>query len=87
MKIIEGMSQGKCIVTTPVGAEGVVCKDGKNIFIASSPSGFADHIVELLNNSILRNETGKYAIENVRENYNIFVSSENLMNFFRELTA
>jgi polysaccharide biosynthesis protein PslH len=87
MKIIEGMSLGKCIVTTPVGAKGVVCIDRKNIFIASSPSDFADHIVELLDNSFLNNEAGKNAIENVRENYNIFVSSKNLMNFFRELTA
>ena len=87
IKIVEGMSQGKCIVSTPAGARGVICMDRKNIFIGASPSGFADSIIELLTNSSLRSETGKNAIENVRENYNIFTSSENLMNFYRELTA
>lgn len=87
MKIIEGMSMGKCIVSTPVGAEGIFCTDRKNIFIESSPAGFADAIIELVTNSSLRSETGEKAIENVRENYNILVSSEGLLNFYRELTA
>jgi polysaccharide biosynthesis protein PslH len=87
LKIIEGMSLGKSIVTTPVGADGIICSDNKNIFIASTPSGFAERIIKLLTNSVLRNETGKNAIDNVRENYNIFVSSANLMNFYEEITA
>jgi glycosyltransferase involved in cell wall biosynthesis len=87
MKILEGMSMGKCIVSTTVGAEGIFCTDRSNIFIESSPSGFADAIIELLTNSSLRSETGRKAIENVRENYNILVSSEGLLNFYRELTV
>jgi polysaccharide biosynthesis protein PslH len=87
MKIIEGMSLGKCIVSTPSGAEGVICRDRKDIFIESGASGFADIITELLYSPALRIETGKRAIENVRENYNIFVSPKGLMNFYRELTS
>jgi glycosyltransferase involved in cell wall biosynthesis len=87
MKIIEGMSLGKCIISTPSGAEGVICTDRKDIFIESTASGFADTISELLSNPALTLETGKRAIENVRENYNIFVSSEGLMNFYKELTS
>jgi glycosyltransferase involved in cell wall biosynthesis len=87
MKILEGMSMGKCIVSTPVGAEGIICTNKRNIFIESSPSGFADAIIELVTNSSLRFMTGKKAIENVRENYNILASSEGLLNFYRELTA
>jgi polysaccharide biosynthesis protein PslH len=87
LKIIEGMSLGKSIVTTPVGAEGIICSDNKDIFIASTPSGFAERIIKLLTNSDLRDETGKNAIDNVSENYNIFVSSANLMNFYEEITA
>lgn len=87
MKIIEGMSHGKCIVTTPVGAEGLIYSDRKDIFIASGASDFAEHVIELLTNTILRSETGNNATNNVRKNYNIFTSSEKLMNFYRELTA
>jgi len=87
MKIIEGMCHGKCIVATPVAAEGLDYEDKKDIFIESGAAAFASRIVKLLNNSGLRREIGKNAIKNVRKNYNIFVSSENLMNFYRELTS
>jgi glycosyltransferase involved in cell wall biosynthesis len=87
MKIIEGMSLGKCIVATPMAAEGLDCENKKDIFIASGATGFADNIIELLTNSDLRRETGKNAIKNVRKNYNILALSENLMNLYRELTA
>jgi polysaccharide biosynthesis protein PslH len=87
MKIIEGMSLGKCIVSTPVGAEGLLYEDKKDIFIASEASGFSEHIIELLTNPVLRGETAKNAGNNVRKNYNILVSSEKIMNFYRELTG
>jgi glycosyltransferase involved in cell wall biosynthesis len=87
MKIIEGMSLGKCIVATPLAAEGLIYENKKDIFIATGASGFAENIIELLVNSNLRRETGENAIKNVRNNYNILASSENLMNFYRELTA
>ena len=35
----------------------------------------------------LRKEMGENAIKNVRKNYNILASSENLINFYRELTS
>ena len=87
MKIIEGMIHGKCIVATPVAAEGIDYEDKMDIFIASDAGVFASDIIELLTNHSLRIETGKNAIKNVRKNYNIFVSSENLMNFYRGLTT
>jgi len=87
MKIIEGMCYGKCIVATPVAAEGLDYDNKTDIFIESDPSAFASGIVKLLNNPGLRKEIGENAIKNVRKNYNIFVSSENLMNFYRELTS
>jgi glycosyltransferase involved in cell wall biosynthesis len=87
VKIIEGMSLGKCIVASPLGAEGLDYETNKDIFIASEAHGFANRIIELLTNSNLRRKTGENAVNNVRKNYNILVSSENLMNFYRELTA
>ena len=59
----------------------------KTFLLRSGASDFADNIIELLTNSNLRRETGENAIKNVRKNYNILASSENLMNFYRELTA
>jgi glycosyltransferase involved in cell wall biosynthesis len=87
MKIIEGMSFGKSIVATPLAAEGIEYKNGKEIFIASDAIGFADNIIRLLTNDDLRRETGENAILNVKKNYNTLASSEKLINFYRELTA
>jgi polysaccharide biosynthesis protein PslH len=87
MKIIESMYHGKCIVATPVAAEGLDYEDKKNIFIESEAHAFASRIVKLLNNPGLRSEIGENAIKNVQKNYNIFAISENLVNFYRELTS
>jgi len=87
LKILEGMNMGKCIVATPLAAEGLEYDNGKNIFIAPDAASFADHIVKLLLNADLRRATGENAIKNVRKNYNILASSEQLINFYRELTA
>ena len=78
---------GKCIVATPMAAEGLEYMNDKNIFIASDAASFADHIVKLLLNADLRRVTGENAIRNVRENYNILASSEQLINFYREIIA
>jgi len=87
MRIIEGMSHAKSIVSTSRGAEGIDYEDKRNIFIADTPEDFAYRIIDLLRNADLRRETGKNAIENVRKNYNILASTENLLKFYSELTA
>ncbi len=48
IKIIEGMSYGKAIVSTRVGAEGIGYTDGKNILIADDPEQFAASVIHLL---------------------------------------
>jgi glycosyltransferase involved in cell wall biosynthesis len=87
MRIIEGMSLGKSIVTTYRGAEGIDDENKRNIFIADSPEDFSDCIIELLKNTDLLKQTGKNAIENVRKNYNILASTKNLLKFYSELIA
>ncbi|MBA4321650.1 MAG: hypothetical protein C0408_02415 [Odoribacter sp.] len=87
MKIIEGMSRGKSIVATHRAAEGLDYENKKNIFVTSGVSLFASYIIELLTNPDLRREMGENAIKNVRKNYNILASSENLIKFYRELTS
>ena len=47
VKIIEGMAMGKAVISTPIGAEGIDCTDGKDILLASTASAFAEHMVSL----------------------------------------
>lgn len=85
MKILEGMSLGKPIVATPAAAEGIIFKENKDIFIAADPGEFAAHIIRLLLDENLRNATGINARENVRKNYDIFASAEELIKFYNQL--
>ena len=48
VKLIEGLSYGKCIVTTSIGAEGIHYEQNKNIVIADTPKDFCNAIIELI---------------------------------------
>jgi glycosyltransferase involved in cell wall biosynthesis len=85
MKIIESMNMGKSVIATSAAVEGLEFEAGKDIFIAGNRDDFARHIITLLNDKSLRDSTGRNAIENVRKNYNILVSTENLLNFYSQL--
>jgi polysaccharide biosynthesis protein PslH len=86
MKILEGMSLGKCIVATPASAEGIIFENKKDIFIEQDALLFADRITMLLRDANLRKITGANAQENVRKNYNTLAAAEDLMNFYTLFT-
>jgi sugar transferase (PEP-CTERM/EpsH1 system associated) len=65
IKIPEAMAMAKAVVSTPVGAEGLPFRDGREIRIAERPEDFARTVVEILNNASLRNSLGKAAREEV----------------------
>lgn len=50
IKIVEGLSLGKAIVSTSIGAEGIEAKDGEEIMIANTPNEFVGKTVKLLQN-------------------------------------
>jgi sugar transferase (PEP-CTERM/EpsH1 system associated) len=68
LKILDGMSMGKAIVSTPVGCEGLNVTDGTNIAIADGPDAFAQKTVELLRNPDVRLRMGREA-RRVAEGY------------------
>jgi len=48
LKILEAMSMGKAVVSTTIGAEGIACQEGIDIFLGDSPQEFADKVLILL---------------------------------------
>ena len=48
VKILDAWLWGLPIVATPIGAEGIMRRDGENILIASDAAAFADAVVRLL---------------------------------------
>ena len=49
LKALEAMAMRMPLVSTPTGVEGINCKDGEHVFIAETPTAFANKVVEVLN--------------------------------------
>jgi polysaccharide biosynthesis protein PslH len=82
VKIIEGMSNSKPIITTTIGCEGIDAENGKHIFITDDSSQFSKYIITLLNDKDLMLKTGKQAAEFVYQNYDDHFLNEKLVDFY-----
>jgi len=60
LKILEGMSMSKAIISTSVGAEGIDHTDGEDILLKDTPEDFCNAVIDVMANSDLRKklETG-----------------------------
>jgi glycosyltransferase involved in cell wall biosynthesis len=61
LKMVDAMSQGKAIVATPVGAEGIDGRDGEEFLLVADPDAFADTVVRLLGDNVERARLGRNA--------------------------
>jgi glycosyltransferase involved in cell wall biosynthesis len=74
IKIIEAMALGKAVITTEVGAEGILYQNDVNILIADTKTEFINAIEKCLDNPGFYHEVGKNAkalIETVYDNKQI----------------
>ncbi|MCF8363843.1 MAG: glycosyltransferase family 4 protein [Prolixibacteraceae bacterium] len=69
VKIIEGMMYQKCIITTPVGCEGIKALNKEHLYIAKNHKQFSDMTINLLTNKKKAIETGQKAYNFVRSVY------------------
>lgn len=70
-KIGEAMAHGRPVVTTPIGAQGMGLKHRENILISDSPAGFAECVMELIENEELYKKIQRNGIKYIEENYTI----------------
>ena len=85
IKIIEGMSYGKPIVSTSVGAEGIHYTDGINILIANEAKQFSQKVIELLNDVNLQQQLQKNASELAYQQFDNTKVVSKLVNFYTQL--
>lgn len=85
VKIIEGMAMGKCVISTPIGAEGISCTDGKDILLARSATDMAEAIGSIIENPERAHAIGLAARELVRTHYANDRIVRDLIAFFRDL--
>ena len=69
VKIIEGMSLGKCIISTSIGVKGINCTNNKNILIANTKNEFIKAMCFCIQNPDKVHEIGSEAKKYVRDNF------------------
>ena len=69
VKIIEGMTLGKCIISTSIGVKGINCTNNKNILIANTKNEFIKAMCFCIQNPEKVNEIGNEAKKYARDNF------------------
>jgi glycosyltransferase involved in cell wall biosynthesis len=87
IKIIEGMSYGKAIVSTSIGAEGIPVTDGKNILIADTPQSFCNAVIELLKDDTKRHELEREAQKFAEAEFDNKKVAASLIGFYNSLNV
>jgi polysaccharide biosynthesis protein PslH len=85
IKIIEGLSYGKAIVSTSVGAEGIPVNAGEHLLIADDADAFTKSVTELLENADRKNELEKNAKKFAEENLDNTAVTAKLVAFYKTL--
>lgn len=83
IKVLNAMAQGKAVVTTSVGAEGINVENKKNIIISDDPKEFAENMIYLLKNPEVAKKMGEYGRNLIENNY-AWEIIFNQMNFIYE---
>lgn len=85
LKILEAMGMGKAVVSTRIGAEGLLVRDGHDILLADSPSDFATRVGDVLSNRALADEMGARARSLAVDRYGWSAAVDRLAEFYDEL--
>lgn len=85
IKIVEGMTAARTIISTPVGAEGIHCENGKNILLATTPEEFAGAVRSCILDPEKCRLIGKNARMLIEEEHNNDRLMEKLSAFYRSL--
>ena len=85
IKIIESMALGKTVITTLVGAEGILYDEDVNIIIAENKAKMAEYIRRINENPAIAVETGKAARKLVEEQYDNRKITQRLLLFYEQI--
>jgi glycosyltransferase involved in cell wall biosynthesis len=84
VKIIEGMSHSKAIVTTPVGCEGIDAENKKVLFVAETPEAFSENVITLLTDREKLDDMGAKALQFVHQQFDNGVLISHLVDFYKQ---
>ena len=61
IKIVEAMAYSRCVVTTPIGAEGIDVENGKHLFIGETPNELKQIITSIIEKPSIADKVAKEA--------------------------
>lgn len=84
IKIFEALAQGKAIVTTTIGAEGMHVKHQQELFIAADAAAFARHIIYLYHHRSIISQIGQAGQALIHREYNRTQQIDALLAFLKQ---
>ena len=87
IKILEGMSLGKVVITTSIGAEGIDACYGKEIIVADTPDAFAEAVTHCLSHPEECRRIGMNAAAFVRTRFDEKTLGTELMRFYQTISG
>jgi glycosyltransferase involved in cell wall biosynthesis len=87
IKIIEGMAAKKCILSTRIGAEGIICQNNKDIVLADTAEEWIDAILQLLSNPNKIEQISSDALQSVSNNYDNLSITKKYLEFFEVIRS
>jgi len=85
IKIIEGMTASSPIVSTTVGAEGIMCTHEKDIMLADTPKDFVAAIEKLVDNPSFAKKLGDDAFRLIENDHNNKIIIQKLIKFYEAI--
>ena len=85
IKILEGMAAGKTVISTTLGAEGILCSPGSDILLADTADEFRESVRKAITNAALRETMGRQARETIAGRYHPKALIAKLAAFYEEL--
>jgi len=84
IKIFQALAQGKLVLTSPVGIEGIEAKDKKEILLANAIEDYVEAIDFIKNNPQLANNIAKNGQELIQKNYDADKNMKLLLRYYKE---
>jgi glycosyltransferase involved in cell wall biosynthesis len=87
LKVLEGLSMEKAVVSTSVGCEGIDVVHGEHLLVADEPQAFADAVLKLSNDRKLAAKLGRQGRALMERKYKWEAIVERLEEFYHQLLA
>ncbi|MDO7876459.1 glycosyltransferase family 4 protein [Hymenobacter sp. ASUV-10] len=85
VKVVEGMALGKVILSTALGAEGIVARDGDNMLLRDSPAAWLDALRDYYHGRLPLAAVGAAAARTAHNEYDTRRVTQRLLALYQQL--